>query len=206
VPKDFRSPEEIDRAIARLRRRIEEVKLLAANGAHYDGAERDTAQRNISADILEIFGAQSPEYQAHQCHSIWHGPLLMGESPSARQEKFEAGITETVKMLDGLVRRLEEARAEHRVDPSARVRSAFETLELHPRVANAASELYRDGHYRNAVADASMALLNFVKEKSGRYDLDGASLVTTVFSKNWKRWGVCTPRRLQRSRRPDRQG
>jgi uncharacterized protein (TIGR02391 family) len=45
-------------------------------------------------------------------------------------------------------------------------------------------DLYRDGHYRNAVADAAVALVNYVKEKSRRHDLDGSGLATAVFSKN----------------------
>lgn len=32
--------------------------------------------------------------------------------------------------------------------------------------------------------DASVALVNFVKEKSRKHDLEGAPLMTTVFSKN----------------------
>jgi uncharacterized protein (TIGR02391 family) len=46
------------------------------------------------------------------------------------------------------------------------------------------AELYREGHYRNAVLDAAVALVNFVKEKSRRHELDGVPLMTTVFSKN----------------------
>jgi uncharacterized protein (TIGR02391 family) len=34
------------------------------------------------------------------------------------------------------------------------------------------------------VLDASVALVNFVKEKSRRHDLDGSGLMSTVFSKN----------------------
>ena len=34
------------------------------------------------------------------------------------------------------------------------------------------------------VLDASIALVNFVREKSGRHELDGSGLMTTVFSKN----------------------
>jgi len=44
------------------------------------------------------------------------------------------------------------------------------------------ADLYRDGHYRNAVLDASLALEHFVKEKSRRHDLSGADLMRTVFS------------------------
>jgi uncharacterized protein (TIGR02391 family) len=42
--------------------------------------------------------------------------------------------------------------------------------------------LYRNAHYRQAVLDASIALVNYVKEKSRRHDLDGAPLMSTVFS------------------------
>src|SRR5438093_1210108 len=70
-------------------------------------------------------------------------------------------------------------------NPTApRVRAAFEGLDLHPRIAAVCADLYRDGHYRNAVLDASVALVNFVKEKSRRHDLDGAPLMRTVFSRN----------------------
>jgi uncharacterized protein (TIGR02391 family) len=57
-------------------------------------------------------------------------------------------------------------------------------FDLHPRVATASAELLRGAHYRNAVHDAALGLINYVKEKSGRHDLDGAGLMTTVFSKN----------------------
>jgi uncharacterized protein (TIGR02391 family) len=44
--------------------------------------------------------------------------------------------------------------------------------------------LYHDGHYTDAVFNASKALVNFVKERSRRDDLDGAHLMRTVFSKS----------------------
>ena len=45
-------------------------------------------------------------------------------------------------------------------------------------------EFKQNEHYANAVLNAGIALVNYVKEKSGRHDLDGAGLMTTVFSKN----------------------
>ena len=56
-------------------------------------------------------------------------------------------------------------------------------MDLHPRVRSAAEELYRNGHYRNAILDSAVALVNLVKEKSRRHDLDGAALMRTVFSR-----------------------
>ncbi len=53
---------------------------------------------------------------------------------------------------------------------------------LHPRVLNAAQQLFRDGHFRQAVFDAWLELNNAVQEKSGRLDLDGVALMELTFS------------------------
>jgi uncharacterized protein (TIGR02391 family) len=100
------------------------------------------------------------------------------------QAGFRAGFPHTGVMLKALTDRLAEARSELGLDSTARTRAAFESLDIHPRIAEAARELYRDTHYRQSVLDASIALINFVKERSRRHDLAGASLMSTVFSPN----------------------
>ena len=45
-------------------------------------------------------------------------------------------------------------------------------------------DLFHDGHHWEAVFGAAKALVNYIKERSGRHDLDGASLVRKVFSRN----------------------
>lgn len=57
-------------------------------------------------------------------------------------------------------------------------------LPLHPRIAEVSLALYANGHYDDAVLDASKALINLVKEKSRRDDMDGVGLMTEVFSKD----------------------
>jgi uncharacterized protein (TIGR02391 family) len=106
----------------------------------------------------------------------------MGENE--RQTAFAEGILHTIGALENLLRRLEEKKTDFGPDTVGRVRAAFDGLDLHPRIASVCADLYRNGHYRNAVLDASVALVNMVKEKSRRHDLDGAGLMTTVFSKN----------------------
>jgi uncharacterized protein (TIGR02391 family) len=69
-------------------------------------------------------------------------------------------------------------------DPKAKAKIAFDQMELHPRIVTVCAELYRDGHYRQSVLDASIALKNYVKERSRRHDLVGANLMRTVFSAN----------------------
>jgi uncharacterized protein (TIGR02391 family) len=54
--------------------------------------------------------------------------------------------------------------------------------KFHPIVIETASRLYSDGHYRQAVLDTYIALVQRVKEVSGRADLDNTALMQTVFS------------------------
>jgi uncharacterized protein (TIGR02391 family) len=53
---------------------------------------------------------------------------------------------------------------------------------LHPAVVKVASKLYDGGHHRQAVLDTYIALVQHVKELSGRIDLDNTQLMQTVFS------------------------
>jgi uncharacterized protein (TIGR02391 family) len=47
-----------------------------------------------------------------------------------------------------------------------------------------ASDLFQDGYPWEAVFAAAKALINYIKERSGQHQLDGAPLVRTVFSRN----------------------
>jgi uncharacterized protein (TIGR02391 family) len=178
--------QEIEQGVAKINRRISDVKRLRDDRVSHDDRRKENVEQEIDRTIMEVFGVNSPEYRSNQHHLIWHGEMVargFGE-PSYAQDEFEAGIPQTITMLEGLIARLEEKRADITQDSSVRVRTAFEGLDLHQRIADAASELYRDGHYRNAVLDATLALENLVKEKSRRHDLTGAGLMSTVFSKN----------------------
>lgn len=179
--KRFRSADDIDLAIRKLSRRIPEVEALKA--VRYDDQARYSAESAISKTVLEVFGPNSPEYGEHQYHHIWRGGHFINMPAHESQASFLAGIPQTVEMLNGLIRGLEEKKADLSHDAPARARSAFEFMDLHPRIAGCA-DLYRDGHYRQAVFEASVALVNYVKERSGEHGLDGVPLMTKVFSKN----------------------
>jgi uncharacterized protein (TIGR02391 family) len=67
--------------------------------------------------------------------------------------------------------------------PHGRSLRAYEGLTLHPEVARAASDLYRNGHYANAV-EASVKALNGLVRLRSRLELDGTPLMETAFSPN----------------------
>jgi uncharacterized protein (TIGR02391 family) len=68
------------------------------------------------------------------------------------------------------------------VDGKINTDTPMELSYLHPIVQQTAGDLYRDGHYRQAILDTYIALVNAVKVKSGRHDLDNTPLMQTVFS------------------------
>lgn len=182
--KVFTSVGEIERAISKLKRRLDEVRALDPTRVRYDDPAVRSAAQNISDTVLEVYGPHSPEYRRFQYHRIQHGPEYVGMGEHEVQRGFADGIPHTIGALENLLRRLEEKKTDFGPDTVGRARAAFEGLDLHPRIASVCADLYRNGHYRNAVLDASVALVNMVKEKSRRHDLDGAVLMTTVFSKN----------------------
>jgi len=60
--------------------------------------------------------------------------------------------------------------------------SPLRLSDLHPQVIQIAEPLYIDGHFREAILNVFIDLINYVKTKSQRYDLDGVTLVQTIFS------------------------
>src|SRR5919106_173791 len=166
------TPEEIRQSITKLKRRIAEVQDLQTDHVLYKDQRVRNTEENISTTILEIFGERSPQYKSYGRHSIRPMTVIFGDIPeSESQREFLDGIPQTVKMLEGLITWLEEKQVDMGHDPSTRARAAFSDLDLHLRITDVCADLYRDGHYRNAVLDGAVALVNFVKERSRRHDL-----------------------------------
>jgi uncharacterized protein (TIGR02391 family) len=190
-PKLFTSPQEIDLAIKKLRKRLDEIKALDPKHVAYNDQEVYNIEHRVRDTILEAFGNNSTEYDRHKDFRIRYG-ILSGDlyiedivaRENALQEQFANGIPRAVTRVEGLIKSLEEKQSDFGSDIQTRLRGVFKDLDLHPRIASVSADLFRDGHYRNAVLDAAVALVNFVKEKSGRHDLDGADLMRRVFSKN----------------------
>jgi uncharacterized protein (TIGR02391 family) len=110
--------------------------------------------------------------------------MSFGE-PNPRQtiNQLEEGRRYVIGILNGLIGRLEEKRADLIGGGLAPAPSSyFDRLNLHPRIRDVARDRFMDGYHWDAVFAAAKSLINYVKERSGNYDLDGAPLVRTVFS------------------------
>jgi uncharacterized protein (TIGR02391 family) len=175
--------EDLEVAIRRLKRRLEEVSEIQ-DPAHPGDALIENAARNIVSDLRDVFGADSIEFTQNEHFEIWKGSFRLDMSRSEQAAGVRAGLEYARVLLSSLIARLEERRSEREINPTLKIREAFNQLDLHPRIASASVELYRDGHYQNAVLNAGIALANYVQKKSARGDLDGANLMHTVFSKN----------------------
>lgn len=174
--------EEIDRGIEKLRRRIADLDALGTQRVNWQDASRNTIELKIIETIREVFGPESPEFREYQRLSLFHPGIGMYDSDKTVQAKSEAGVPHAIKILDGLINWLEEKRQDLLANPSRSVQVTFEDLQLHPRIKEVASPLYKNGHYADAVFNASKALVNMVKEKACQHDLDGVGLMQTVFS------------------------
>jgi hypothetical protein len=108
--KPFTVPE-IDAGIKKLRRRIDDVRKLETAQVAYDDPRADVVESAIKDTIREVFGPSSPEYDEHQYHRIWKGGITMGEDWEA-PAKFKAGIEQSAAILEGLISRLQEKRAD----------------------------------------------------------------------------------------------
>jgi uncharacterized protein (TIGR02391 family) len=184
----FRTTAEIDEAIAKLRRRIEDVEKLKTDPPRHNDARVRSVEDAISDTIRERFGKDSPQFGRHAYFKIDNGQWILGgpfeslaQAEHRWQQQFERNIPGAIDRLRGLIDWLLEKRADLG-EPHVAPRMAFEGRTLHPAIGSAANRLFLTGHYAQAVFEAGKALVNLVKTKSGQTDRDGAKLMEFVFS------------------------
>lgn len=185
VPKQWSAPEDIDRAVAKLQRRISELEALDIQAAVLqDTGMDDVAVSNVRETIRDVFGHDSPEFNEHQCIQLWAGGMFFDMSDADIIAGTERGRKQVIGMLNGLIVRLSEKREELVSSGAPQPKAFLDYLNLHPRIADVASDLFQDSYHWEAVFAAAKALVNYIKERSGQHQLDGAPLVRTVFSRN----------------------
>lgn len=187
-------------ALRRLEARYADVEKLTPDV--WDNPGFDSAEMDIRSDIGAIFGEGSVENNANWNHQIFHSDdpnigslMLEPDDPyfiRIRQDARKEGIKRTKVLVEGLMRRVRERIAEHAaMAPAVAVRDArvaFGQLNLHPRIRDACIRQFEDGHYREAILNAGIALVGYVKERAkdpvddkGK-PLDGTPLMQRVFA------------------------
>src|SRR3989442_4640723 len=172
-PRQGPTPAEIDRAVAKLQRRISELEALDVQAAIlHDTATDDVAISNVRETIREVFGPQSPEFNEHQHICLWAGGMFMGMSKAEIIAGTERGRKQVIGTLNGLIGRLNKKRDELLSESSPPPKVFLNYLNLHPRIADVASDLFMDGYPWEAVLAEAKALVNYVKERSGQLQLN----------------------------------
>lgn len=185
TPREFTSPDEIDAGVRKLERRLSELDALDIRSAILeDTGQDDAVQSAIRETIREVFGSNSPEFREQEYIRIWAGPQHVGMTRLHIIEGTERGRNYVRGILKGLIDRLKEKRDDLLSGTAPSAKTYFRQLNLHPRIAGVANDLFLDGYHWESVFAAAKALVNYVKEKSGRHDLDGAPLMRAVFSRN----------------------
>jgi hypothetical protein len=106
--KQFESRDEIDIAIAKFQRRVEDVQGLDPATTRHDSQAKKCVEEAIATTIREVFGLKSPEAHRHPCYQIWHGGHNTGDDEWNYQENFAAGIPDAVAFLEGFIKLLKE--------------------------------------------------------------------------------------------------
>jgi uncharacterized protein (TIGR02391 family) len=185
VGRQWATTAEIDKAIQKLERRITDLKALnVAEAEHNHTAAVDVAESNVRETIREVFGHNSPEFNEHGHLHLWSGGLYLGMSEGEVVGAKDHGRQEAIGILNGLIDRLREKREDLAGDTTPSPKAFLEYLNLHPRISDVAADRFEDGYPWDAVFAAAKALVNLVKERSNRHDLDGAPLMRTVFSRS----------------------
>lgn len=145
-------------------------------------------EQEIQSLLSKVFGQSTKEYDRYtnEILPLDTAPIdfLNGTSIAEVQGSIKNNIAKGIALLESIKDEFQFDISQGDKGDPGRILKAYNVLELHHRVQAAASDLYKQGFYTKAVEEAVKALNHFVKEKSGRHDLDGAALMQQVFSPN----------------------
>lgn len=118
----------------------------------------------------------------HLANLIWEG-LKVKVHTFDFSPKSTLSILESIKTI--ALNKLFEMLPDQ--NPSTEMNNAdnspiYSVSNLHPGVKKVSLKLFDDGHYRQAILDAYIHLIEAVQTKSGCYTLDGVQLMQTAFS------------------------
>jgi uncharacterized protein (TIGR02391 family) len=182
------TPDHIHKAIARFRRRLDDLdKFEPATVRDRSDPRVDALEVAIEEALAEAFGRNTANYRNYlSASTVNTGPLIIGGTPlHLTTEGLQRGKARAVALLDQAIASLQERLAEmgeaSAGDPAAKILRAYEGMDLHSEIARAASQLYKDGHFANAVQDSVKALNGLVRMRSG-LEADGVTLMQQAFS------------------------
>jgi len=181
------SLKQMELAIPKIERRISDLESFDVNSVNERSDPRiDALEKELDALLVSIYGVGTVEYERYR----WSTTRLdtasinvMYETPiNEIREGLRQGIATAKTILESIKKGFLEELTDAGQTTIGKTLKAYEGLELHPDIERAAGQLFRDGHYANAVEDAVKALNALVRLNSGVDDKDGTALMEYVFS------------------------
>lgn len=181
------SEDQIRAALPKIRKRLDELKSLNVSALDNETGPHilDAHSQKINSTLRDVFGPNSIEYEEYSIEtfqpvfSVWF--TGMDDSLRGNIETVKNKVLGGLTMLTTLVESLEEQIGADEESSSARAIRAYGGLELHPEIERAASKLYQDGHYANAV-EASVKALNALVRLRSDLEQDGVTLMERAFN------------------------
>ena len=181
------SYQQMEAAIPKIDRRIVDLDSFDVDSVNDRGDARiDALEKSLDALLVSVFGAGTVEYDRYH----WQVTRLdtasinmMHQTPIHEvREGLRRGIATAKAHLETIKKGFLEELGDAGLTSAGKTLKAYEGMELHPEIERAVGNLYRDGHYANAVEDATKALNALVRMRSGVEDKDGSALMEAVFS------------------------
>lgn len=172
-------------AIPKIDRRIADLDDLDINSiSKYGDPKVQTLEQKLDTLLVSIFDVGTIEYERYRHGVTTLNPMTWWPDMSLQeiQERVREGVENSKQQLNGIKSLFLEELEDSGQTSSGKTLKAYEGLELHPAIERAAGNLYKNGHYANAIEDATKALNALVRMNSGIDDKDGAPLMETVFS------------------------
>jgi uncharacterized protein (TIGR02391 family) len=176
-PRAYIALADIPSAIRKLTRRLDELKGLAPPpDADLLGIAKVVANK-VNTTVDEVFGEDTQEARNFHIDRLSFWTNL----ESKKVEAFNRGRDRAIASIEAAIEGLAEKLADANEDAIGKTLRAYQGLALHAKIAPAASDLYCDGHYANAVEASVKALNALVRLRSG-LELDGTQLMERAFS------------------------
>ena len=179
--------QQMEAATPKIERRITDLEGFDVDSVNdRSDARIDALEKSLDALLVSIFGAGTVEYDRYH----WQVTRLdtasinmMHQTPIHEvREGLHRGISTAKAHLETIKKGFLEELGDAGLTSTGKTLKAYEGPELHPEIERAVGNLYRDGHYANAVEDATKALNALVRMRSGVEDKDGSALMEAVFS------------------------
>jgi len=181
------SYQQMEAAIPKIERRMADLEGFDVDCVNDRiDARIDALEKSLDALLVSIFGAGTVEYNRYHCQvtRLDTAPINMIHQPPIHEVRdgLRRGISTAIAHLETIKKGFLEELGDAGLTSAGKTLKAYEGLELHPEIELAVGNLYRDGHYSNAVEDATKALNALVRMRSGVEDKDGNALMEAVFS------------------------